>query len=149
MMRKVPLRQRSRSGFTITEMVIALLVAGVMISGVVAGFVQYSRQAEWSAHSLAAQMQAVRRLEQARAAKWQPLGATPEDQLVSSNFPVLVEVLDVSMTGGNMVYATNTTSITTVSTNPPVKMIRVDCTWPFMNRGIMTNSIFTYRAPDQ
>jgi type II secretory pathway pseudopilin PulG len=130
-------------------MVIALLVAGIMISGVVAGFVQYSRQAEWSAHSLAAQMQAVRRLEQVRAGKWQPLGSIPVDQLVSSNFPILVDVLDVSTTGGNAVYATNTTTITMVSTNPPIKMIRIDCTWPFMNRGVMTNSIFTYRAPDQ
>jgi len=46
-------------------------------------------------------------------------------------------------------YATNFTTITSVSANPPLKLIRVDCVWSFMKHGIFTNTLVSYRAPDQ
>jgi len=92
---------------------------------------------------------ASQQLERTRAAKWDTLGFPVVDVLVSSNFPPVTNILDVPISGTNIVYATNITTITTVSLSPPLKMIRVDCSWPFMGRGTYTNTVFSYRAPDQ
>ena len=88
-------------------------------------------------------------MEQARSANWDLLASPPRDQLVSANFPTTNEVLDIPISGTNIVNATIFTTITPVSTNLQLRLIRVDCVWPFLNRGLFTNSIQTYRAPDQ
>ncbi len=137
------------SGFTLMEVVLAIAIGGILISGMMLGYIQAAIRAEWSAHSLAAQSLAVMRLEQARAAKWDRLAYPPLDQLVSGNFPMTVEVLDIPVTGTNIAYATNLTTVTTISTTPPLKMIRVDCIWAFGSRGVFTNTVATYRAADQ
>lgn len=134
-------------GFSLVEMLVAVMVAGVMIAGMVGGYIQTAKQAEWSAYSLAANALALQRLEQVKAAKWDPAGGV--DQVVGANFPARSEILDVPVTKTNIVYATNRTTITSISTTPPLKMVRVDCTWTFLNRGVFTNSVVTYRAPDQ
>jgi Tfp pilus assembly protein PilV len=131
------------------EALISMLVLGIMVTGVVAGFMQCHRTAEWSAYSLAAQSLAMQPIEQARAAKWDPTKAVPMDQLVSSNFPNRVLVLDVPISGTNIVFATNRVSIRTISADPPLREIAVECTWSFPNRGTFTNSVLTFRAPDQ
>lgn len=131
------------------EQVVALAVSLILISGVVSGFIQTTQTAEWSAYSLAAQSLASQCMEQSRAAKWDPRAYPAVDQLVTSNFPTIVQVLDVPMTHSNIVYATNIVTISTVSTNPALKMISVQCTWPFLNRGVFTNTVVSYRAPDQ
>ena len=138
-----------RLAFSLMEVIMAMAVMGLMIVGVVTGFTLTERQAEWSAYSLAANSLAMQSLEQARSAKWDPQGVPAVDSIVSSNFPQRVSILDIPMTLTNIVYATNVITITTISVNPPLKMIRVDTTWPFPNRGLFTNSIFSYRAPDQ
>jgi len=140
---------RSQHGFTLSEALVSLALSLVTISGLVSGFLQSAYQSEWSSYSLAAQAQAVRGLEQVRAAKWDPLGFPPVDQAVSENFPVRIEILDIPMRGDNIVYATNFTTIITVSTNPPLKLVQVDTVWAFLNCGLFTNTAFTYRAPDQ
>jgi hypothetical protein len=89
------------------------------------------------------------RLEQTRAAKWDTLASPPVDELVSSNFPVLIAPLDVPVAGSTAQFATNLTTITTVSTDPPLKMIRVECVWSLLARGPFTNTLTTWRAPDQ
>ena len=137
------------SGFTLVEVILSIAIIGIVMSGVIAGFIQSSRTAEWSAYSLAAQSLAIQRLEQARAAKWDPMGAPSVDLLVQSNFPTLTEILDIPVSGTNVTYATTTTTITNISTDPPLKLISVECVWKFQNRGLFTNSIATYRAPDQ
>ena len=55
------------------------------------------------------------------------------------------------ISGTNIVYATNRTWITDVYASgiPPLKKIYVETTWTFLNRGVFTNSVTTYRAPDQ
>jgi hypothetical protein len=126
-----------------------MAVSLILISGVVSGFIQTTRQAEWSAYSLAAQSLANQCLEQTRAAKWDPRGYPAVDQLVSSNFQGSVQILDIPVTRSNIVYATNLVTISTISTNPSLKMITVQCTWPFLNRGVFTNTVVSYRAPDQ
>jgi hypothetical protein len=110
---------------------------------------QAAKIAEWSSYSLAAQSLAIEGLEMARAAQWNPLGNPPVDELVSANFPVRVAIMDIPVSGDNIVYATNWTTIATISTTPALKLIRVDTVWSFPRRGLFTNTIATYRAPDQ
>jgi prepilin-type N-terminal cleavage/methylation domain-containing protein len=143
----VPLLRKA--GFTLIELLVAMALAGVFIAGTVTAYLQAHRQAEWSAHSLAAQSLAIQELERSRGAKWDPRATPAVDEVVSSNFPVRVEVLDVPIASTNLVYATNFVTITNISVNPGLKLIRVDCTWAFPNRGLFTNTVCTYRAPDQ
>jgi len=135
--------------FTLAEVVISIAIAGVICGGIVYGYLGSAQNAEWSCYSLAAESLAMQRIEQARATKWDPRGYPPVDELIPANFPVSIEVLDIPTSGTNWVYATNVTTITTLSMNPPLKMIRVSCSWAFLTRGTFTNTIVTYRGPDQ
>ena len=67
----------------------------------------------------------------------------------TTNFVTQAAILDVPISGENITYATNFTVISLVSANPPLKMVRVDCVWPFKGQGLFTNTLITYRAPDQ
>ncbi len=128
-----------------------MLILGIMVTGLVAGFMQSEKQAEWASYSLAAQSLAMQPTEQVRGAKWDQYANPPTNAVIINNFPVRVEILDIPITGTNIVYATNRTVITDVypGGNPPLKKIYVECTWRFLNRGMFTNSVTTYRAPDQ
>ncbi|HMJ63907.1 MAG TPA: hypothetical protein VK615_01045, partial [Candidatus Binatia bacterium] len=117
--------------------------------GMVSGYFFSIDRAEWSARSAAAQVMAAQRLEQTRAAKWDSLATPPVDELVGTNFPVQVAPLCLPSTSTQGVLATNATTIALVSEDPPLKMIRIDCTWAFLSRGLYTNTILTYRSPDQ
>jgi hypothetical protein len=94
-------------------------------------------------------MMALSGLEQCRAAKYDPHGSPPTDALVSSNFPSRVDILDPGTVDGTASYGTNTTTILTISTNPALKLVRVNCTWTYPGRGVFTNSVSTYRAANQ
>lgn len=134
--------------FTLMEASIASAIAAMMFGGIIYGYIMSNRSAEWSAYSFAAQSLALQRLEQTRACKWDPDANPPEDsQLQNTNFVPEVRVLDVPLNGTNITYATNVTSISTISTYPPLRMISVETTWQF-NGKVYTNSIATYRAPD-
>ncbi|HZR20621.1 MAG TPA: prepilin-type N-terminal cleavage/methylation domain-containing protein [Verrucomicrobiae bacterium] len=137
------------SGFTLAEVLISLVLIGISLGGILNVYIQSATRADISAHSVSAQMSALSGLEQVRAAKYDPRGSPATDQLVSSNFPQRVYVLDVGTSIGPVTYATNTTTIRTISTNPPLKMIQVDCTWFYPRRGLYTNSVYTYRAANQ
>ena len=138
-----------RQGSTVVEAVMALAISGSCIGAVLGGFFVSIERTEWSAYSLAAQALAQQRIEQTRAAKWDPMTSPAIDQVVSTNFPVVITALDLPASGTNIVYATNKTTITTISTDPPVKQIRVECSWAFPKRGVFTNTTVTYRSPDQ
>ncbi len=140
---------RRKRGVTLVEVLLASVLAGLTMSGILYGYSLSARRAEWSAYSLAGQSLAMMRIEQTRACKWDPNGWPPQDFLLNASFPQRVDVLDIPTSGTNLVYATNTTTITQISTAPPLKMIRVDCTWRFASRGLFTNTVVTYRAPDQ
>jgi hypothetical protein len=139
----------AEAAFTMVEAVLCLGIAALMVSGLVTGYMQSVKVAEWSAYSLAANALALQGLEQTRAAKWDPRAYPASDLLVSANFPDRVEILDIPISKTNLVYATNHTTIRTACTNPPLRFIQVDCTWRFVNRGVFTNTIFSLRAPDQ
>jgi hypothetical protein len=126
-----------------------MAIAGVLIAGLILGYQQTLERAEWSAHSLAANSLAMMRLEQTRAAKWDTLATPVVDELVASNFPPAIEILDIPIAGTNVALATNITTISTISANPPLRLIEVQCVWSFYTGRVFTNTVTTYRAPDQ
>src|SRR5205809_7741697 len=117
----------SQKAFTLAEVVIAMAITVMSLAGVIMGYIFAIRQAEWSAYSLAAQSLATQRLEQTRAAKWDPRASPPVDELVATNFPTIsTNILDMPVSGTNIAYATNFSTITDVSSGGyPMKMIRV------------------------
>jgi type II secretory pathway pseudopilin PulG len=140
--------RRARRAFTLIEVVVALGVSVLLVAGVLSSFVLSARRAEWSAHSLAAQSLAQQAVEQTRAAKWDPLAAPPADEVVTARFPDVTHVLDIPQSGTNSTLATVSVTITVVSASPPLKQVRADCAWPLLGR-MFTNTVITYRAPDQ
>lgn len=143
-------RARSQRAYTLAEVLIAMAITVMSLAGVVSGYIFAARQAEWSAYSLAAQSLAAQRLEQTRAAKWDPRGTPAVDEVTAVNYPtVLNNILDIPISGTNITYAANFTTISDVSSGGyPLKLIRVDCVWSFRQRQY-TNTVVTYRAPDQ
>jgi type II secretory pathway pseudopilin PulG len=137
-----------RQAFTLVEVVMAFAIAALTVGTALYAYVQSAQRAEWSAYNLAGQSLAHQGTEQARAAKWDPLAFPVMDQLVQANFPPQTNVLDIPISGTNLVLATNFFTIGNVSTTPPLKLIRVDTVWSFRNRNF-TNTVVTYRAPDQ
>lgn len=136
-------------GMTLMETLVSMMIVAIVISATINGYILSTNRADWSSQSLAAHSLALQRLEQVRAATWNISGETDVDQVTSANFPVVKSVLDLPVSGTNVVTATITTTITTVSANPPLKMVRVDCVWPYRSRGLFTNTITTYRAAEQ
>ena len=67
----------------------------------------------------------------------------------AANFPDKIVTLDQSAAGAGIVYATNITRISDISTEPPLKRVRVDCIWRFRGSVLFTNTIETCRAPNQ
>ena len=134
-------------GFTLAEVVVAIGIMALLLQGLIFGYVASARRAEWTAHSLAAQSLASQGAEQARAAKWDPQAWPIVDELPPTNL-VVVETLVLPVTG-KPEYATNFVRITTVSSDPPVRQIRTDCVWRFVDRGLYTNTTVMLRAPDQ
>lgn len=132
-------------GFTLVEVVISLAILGVCIGGIVYGYVLAANRAEWAAHSLAAQNMAFRVLEQTRAASWNPTDGV--DEVTTVFYTNHVRNLDLPTTKTYATAATNFVTIALVSTNPPLKMIQVDCVWSFRDRGPFTNTATTYRSP--
>lgn len=142
-------RRKHECGFSLMEVVVSILMIAVTITSIVSGYVYSARQAEFAAYNLAAESLALQRVEQMRAAKWDVLTTPNVDELVAANFPVQVNVMDIPQSGANIVYATNYTTITPLSSTPPLRMLKVDCVWGFLNRGLYTNTVVTYRSPDQ
>lgn len=142
-----PHRARQRA-FTLAEVVVSAAIAALTVAGVIYGHIQSQQRADWSGSSLAGQALAVQRLEQTRAARWDTEAGV--DQVITNNFPTQVLTLDLPMSGTNVVFATNFTTITTISSNAPMlKMIRVDCVWRWNRTSrLTTNTVATYRAPD-
>jgi Tfp pilus assembly protein PilE len=133
---------------TLAEVVVALAIAALAIVGIVNGYTFCCRSAERSALAQTANAKALERLEQTRGAKWDVTSWPTVDQLVATNFPAQIVVLDRSGSGAALTYATNLTQISQISSNPPLKRIHVDCIWRFNVTQLVTNSIETCRAPD-
>ncbi len=139
-------------GFTLAEVMISIVVAGAAVAGMVGGYHLVVQRAEWSSAFTAAQLQAMRRLELVRAARWDPTDPsypTNANELVVENFPDVVWPLDVPQSGNTVLWATNRVMITDVPGSPvPLRMVQVDCVWSLPSRGVYTNTVLSYRAPD-
>ena len=134
---------------TLAEVVVAMAITGLAVGGIVTGYVYSTTSAEKAGLHFVANARAMERVEEARSAKWDTASWPPVDQLVATNFPSKVVTNDLSGSGVGVVTATLNTYITQVSTNPPLKRIRVDCIWKFKGVETITNTIETLRAPDQ
>jgi type II secretory pathway pseudopilin PulG len=143
------LKQRAAQAMTLMEVIVAFAISGLAVAGIVYGYVFSINSAQMFSLSLAANAQAIEQMEQIRAAPWDSTSSPVIDQVVASNFPSQVVTLDLSGAGTGVTYATNYVQITTISTNPPLKRVRVDCVWLFGTSQLMTNTVETCRAPDE
>jgi prepilin-type N-terminal cleavage/methylation domain-containing protein len=159
-------RPSGRRGFTLTEVVVAIFICALVFAGIVSAYTQTSSRAQWSGYSLAAQALAMQQLEQARSGIWDPTSGRNElTNLALSGRTVSggvvrgysTSIMDLPISGTNVVWATNWVTVQTVSlnntTSPPVQvqMLRVDTVWPFKAFGqnrLYTNTLATYLAPD-
>jgi hypothetical protein len=147
------LKLNGGAAFTLVEVVISVLIMGLVFAGILTAYIEGATRVEWAGYSLAAQAQATKLIEQFRAATWDTLAAPPVDQ--TTNIPaVSAYVMDLPISGTNVVWVTNYTTITllTLSTNNPptfMKMIQVESVWPWRGGARwFTNRLVTYRAPD-
>lgn len=130
---------------TLVEVVMALAISVLAISGIVNGYNFCTQASQKSALSLAASTLAMQRIEETRSMTWD----SSLDQMLETNFPSRVVTLDVSGDGKVTLPATVYTSISSISTNPPLKRIRVDCVWQYKGNQWLTNTIETCRTSNQ
>jgi len=135
------------AGITLVEVVISMAVIGLMLGGIINGYILSAQRAEWSAYSFAAQSLSSQAVEQARSAKWDPLAYPVVDEMLPGTYQ-RADVLDVPISLVP-VMATNFVAVTQVSTSPALRQIRVDTVWQLMGRGPFTNTTVTFRSPDQ
>jgi hypothetical protein len=125
------------------------MIMGLVFSGVLIGYTRGSQRAEWSGLSLAAEALCVRQMEQVRAVLWDTQNVPITDD--TTNIPTRsVMILDIPIAGSNVVYATNTFTISNYTQAGPsyFKMITATTTWAW-NGKVYTNTLVNYRCPDQ
>ena len=138
-------------GMTLAEVVVAMAVASLTVLSLIGGYVSSTVATEKASLSLAANTHALERLEDTHAASWNVSGWPVVDELIDTNFPAKVVILDLSGQGAGVTYATNYTTITQVSLAPQLRRVRVDCVWRFQNRQfsvLFSNTVETLRGPD-
>ncbi len=139
----------ARAAFTLMEVLISLVIFALVAAGIVYGYVQSNRFAEWSEMSLAAQSIASEGVEQARSAVWSTSTATNIDDLPAPATYIRTNYIEVP-TSGRTLPVTNYISVTTVTANPPVRQILVQCMWQFpLTRKWFTNTVVAQRAEIQ
>jgi Tfp pilus assembly protein PilV len=142
-----PIANRLKAGFSLAETLIAFGVLGMVFAGLLYGYVQANRIAEWSSMSLAAQSYASQGTEQARAARWSYSDST-KDELPPTNY-TFTGFMDVPAKGDQIIL-TNYVTVSNYSANPPLRLIRTDCQWTFPLTGkLQTNTVILIRAADQ
>jgi len=143
------------SAFTLIEVLVAFVIFGMVTAGMIYGYVEANRIAEWSSQSLAAMSYASQGMEQLRSAQWDAeeystgSGSGTTDILGPAYSTNQVDTLDIP-TSGALIYVTNYITATQVSTNPPLKRLVSQVVWSFrLNGQLFTNTLVTLRAPDQ
>ncbi len=161
----------SHTAFTLVEVLMSLLILVMVVAGVCYGYAQANRIATFSSMSQAAQAFALRGLEAARAAKfnpWNPAAVTntgpdPGSQMElppTNGAPALMftNLLDIPIKGNPLTdytyYGTNYIYVTWYPSNqevePPVELIRSVAVWRFpLTNKSYTNTVITLRGPDQ
>lgn len=141
--------KRGISGASLVEVLMSISISSISIGGIFQGYLIASKRAEWLACSQAANSKVLQRIEQVRAARWDPQASPALDEVQDTNFPASIAALEIPTKAGTEVYATNTLTVSTISIDPPLKMVTVECTWSLGSRGPFTNSMAIYRSPDQ
>ena len=153
-------------GFTLVEILMAFAFLAVVMSGLMFGYVQANRTAEWSSMALAAQSYASQGAEQARAADWRPRDPSSltnqpntKDELPAPKTNVWSGtnyILDIPIKGDPSAsdfpfFVTNIVIITDVGSGGVfLRQIRSDAIWMFpLTRQLYTNTVILQRAPDQ
>jgi prepilin-type N-terminal cleavage/methylation domain-containing protein len=137
-----------RGGFTLTEVVVSMALAAFTVGGVIACYLMAAQRSEWTTASTAAHQLAMDRMEQLRAARWDDASAVASELLEGVRWEA-PSVLEVPQTGLGMLWATNQVTVTRLAVDRPVMLLRVDCVWSLAARGPFTNTLVSYRAPDQ
>jgi hypothetical protein len=156
------------TAMTLVEVLISIVILVTIMGGIIMGYVEADRMAEFSSMSLAAQSTASQGVEAAIAAKWDTqiletntgpgtgdvlppgiyINGLYTNQNQGSNY-----TLDIPVSGA-AILVTNFVTITGITNalNPTVtyRQIRSDAVWTFpMTRVTYTNTVITLRAPDQ
>jgi type II secretory pathway pseudopilin PulG len=154
-------RRAALAAFTLPEVMIALGVFVLVTGGLIGGYIQSNRIAEWSAMSLTAQSYAQQGVEQARSATWSSTTSgtgpgTGDELTVPTNTNYLIyfqtNTMQVPISGQTFIV---TNWITVSNLNPaavayPLRQIRADCVWKFPLTGTwFSNTVITERAPNQ
>jgi len=153
-------RQRHNAGFALGEVLVAFAVLMIVFSGLIYGYVQANRMAEWTSMSYAAQSYASEGVELARSAQWEPRSSPVKDLLPASpvtNYTMPPDIMDIPIQGSPTdtnfpFWVTNYVSISNVSSNPSVyiRQIRCDCKWTFPFTGqVQSNTVILVRTMDQ
>lgn len=156
----------SASGFTLAEVIIAVVLVGVSFGSILTAYIYTADQCEWSGYTIAAQALALQELDRCRAAVWDP--SSGRNEFTNLNLTAWTpsngggtgyrtNSLDTPVSGANTTIATNFVTIKMInlngSTTPPVvmQMVRVDTVWRYTIRGTYrydTNTVVDYYAPD-
>jgi type II secretory pathway pseudopilin PulG len=156
-----------RAAFSLIEVMIAFLVFGLVTAGILYGYVQANRIAEWSSMSLGAQSYASQGIEQALAAKWDteangevladflpPVSFTQATNWIikSGTTYTQIDTNDVPQSGAPLLLTNYVTVgyIDSLTNGPYLREVKSQVVWRFPLTGkFFTNTIVTLRAPDQ
>jgi prepilin-type N-terminal cleavage/methylation domain-containing protein len=161
-------RRNGDDAFTLVEVLMAIAILAMVMTGLLYGYVQANRMAEYSSLSLAAQSYASQGAEQSRSAQWNsqmwPITNGPDtgdERPPTTNSSgavtsiVQVATLDIPTIGqptsSNFAFwVTNYIQVTQISFNPPLRQIRSDAVWTFaLTQQKYTNTVIILRAPDE
>jgi prepilin-type N-terminal cleavage/methylation domain-containing protein len=142
-------RCAAQPAFTLLEVVIATAIAALVMAGMFQGYNMAGRRAQYSACSIAANSEALRKLELVLSIPW--VETVPGSALFSTNTAAnLYTNLCLPSALSNVITCTDYTSVTLTSSNPPYALIQVRCVWGFPSYGgTFTNTVATIRAPNQ
>jgi hypothetical protein len=143
-------RRRKVAGagaFTLAEVIMAGAITALLCTGIVKSYSMGSYESQYAACNLAANMQALKKIEQVIFASWVPsYGITNIFNPALTNNDI--ENLEMPVAITNSVSCTNYTTVTQISTNPPYLMIQVNCVWGFNGLATYTNTVAVLRGPN-
>jgi type II secretory pathway pseudopilin PulG len=143
-------KQKAGAGFSLAEVIMSIGILGLVMSGMLYGYIQTNRRAEWNSMSLMAQSAASAATEQALAAKWYGHGTILDELQVPGSTNYTRTNLMIIPATGQLVIITNYVSITNILNNPPLRQIRVDCSWKPPNTTTwLSNTVITCRTLNQ
>ncbi len=151
--------------FTLIEILMCFFILTLVMAGIIYGYVQANRMAEWCSMSLAGQSYASQGAEQVRALSWEPYapgtnGPGTLNELIEgtswvncgSNYILDIPISGDPASSSFAFFVTNyvTVSNVYVNSNPQLAQIWSKAVWIFPETGqAYTNTVILLRAPDQ